>query len=370
MIYTSYMGNLKNIPNTLKKVSIMRFTPEWANKYIDDKRLDLAPKEDILIKYKNKEMTKEEYIKEFNKILSRISLKKLTKELDDSVLLCTCKLGTFCHRHLIAEYLRSKKIPIMELNIKDSLKAIKVEETDLLTVSRCNKNPNKIFVFSDNLIGKGKKGQAVIRDCPNAFGIPTKRFPSNKSGSFFTGSKSDSDAVMKSLIKLRNLSYNGKTIVFPKNGVGTGLANMEYYAPLLYFKMITFINDNFINFKVDKKDAIRIIVAGGRNFKDFDKLSTTIDKYLEDKENVVIISGDAKGADKLGLRYAKQNKIEYEVYPANWEKHGKSAGFIRNAEMSDIATDLIAFHDNKSKGTKHMIETARKKKLKVTIIKY
>ena len=41
----------------------------------------------------------------------------------------------------------------------------------------CARLPRLTFVFGDNLLGFGKGGQAVIRNCPNAFGVPTKRKP-------------------------------------------------------------------------------------------------------------------------------------------------------------------------------------------------
>jgi hypothetical protein len=56
--------------------------------------------------------------------------------------------------------------------------------------------------------------------------------------------------------------------------------------------------------------------------------------------------------------------------PADWDTHGKSAGFKRNKEMAEVSQGLIAFWDNVSKGTKHMIDIATELKLKTLIIKY
>ena len=58
------------------------------------------------------------------------------------------------------------------------------------------------------------------------------------------------------------------------------------------------------------------------------------------------------------LQKSKVIKIKY--FPADWNTYGKSAGFVRNIEMAENATALIAFWDGKSSGTKHMIETAKK----------
>ena len=59
-----------------------------------------------------------------------------------------------------------------------------------------------------------------------------------------------------------------------------------------------------------------------------------------------------------------------EVFPANWNKFGKSAGFRRNEQMAEVADALIAFWDGKSHGTKHMIEIMENKKLLVKVINY
>lgn len=69
-----------------------------------------------------------------------------------------------------------------------------------------------------------------------------------------------------------------------------------------------------------------------------------------------VISGTANGADKLGEEFAERNNIKVERYPANWDKNGKKAGYLRNVEMAKEADCLIAIWDGKSKGTKHMID--------------
>ena len=80
--------------------------------------------------------------------------------------------------------------------------------------------------------------------------------------------------------------------------------------------------------------------------------------------------GCAKGADDLGLKYAKEFKIPYKLMPADWKRHGRQAGFIRNAEMANVAQALIAFWDYESPGTKHMIEYATKKNLRILVVGY
>jgi hypothetical protein len=62
----------------------------------------------------------------------------------------------------------------------------------------------------------------------------------------------------------------------------------------------------------------------------------------------------------MGERWAKENNLPIERYPADWDNHGKSAGYRRNAEMAENAEALLALWDFKSRGTKHMIDLALK----------
>ena len=116
-----------------------------------------------------------------------------------------------------------------------------------------------------------------------------------------------------------------------------------------------------------------VVIAGGRDFDDYDLLERKCDYYLKDKiaegYSIVIVSGRARGADTLGERYAKKRGFEIDAHPANWDL-GKQAGYLRNKEMANVADALIAFHDGSSKGTKHMIDLAKKKQLLIRIVSY
>jgi len=112
---------------------------------------------------------------------------------------------------------------------------------------------------------------------------------------------------------------------------------------------------------------IKVIIAGGRNFDDFNKLCQVCDEFLKDQNNIEIVSGAYKGADALGETYAAERNHPIKQFPADWRRYGKSAGLKRNAEMANYANMLIAFWDGKSKGTKNMIELARLAGLKVKV---
>ena len=115
---------------------------------------------------------------------------------------------------------------------------------------------------------------------------------------------------------------------------------------------------------------MKVIIAGSRNFNDYNLLKKSCDNLLTQFTNIEIVSGTARGADKLGERYAREKGYDIKQFPANWDKHGKSAGYIRNDEMAQYADMLIAFWDGTSKGTKHMIDLANKRGIKVEIVNY
>ena len=123
---------------------------------------------------------------------------------------------------------------------------------------------------------------------------------------------------------------------------------------------------------IDLISKYRVIIAGCRDFNDYELLKEKCDYFLQDeeKEDVVIISGHASGADALGERYAQERGFQLETFPADWKAHGRAAGPIRNARMASAANALIAFWDGKSRVTKNMIEIAKNHNLKVVIVRY
>jgi len=111
---------------------------------------------------------------------------------------------------------------------------------------------------------------------------------------------------------------------------------------------------------------MKTIIAGMRDFHDYAFVEPYLDMHRH--EITEVVSGCATGIDSLGERWAKANGIPIRRFPADWSQHGKAAGPIRNRQMADYADALIAFWDRKSKGTKKMIETAKRNKSKVHIV--
>ena len=121
-----------------------------------------------------------------------------------------------------------------------------------------------------------------------------------------------------------------------------------------------------------KKD-FRVIIAGGRDFSDYVLMCRTMDTLLSNiskDTDIVIVCGMARGADTLGDRYAKDRNYKVNYFPADWNTYGRAAGYKRNEQMAQNADALVAFWDGKSRGTKHMIDLARKYRLRVRIRYY
>lgn len=113
---------------------------------------------------------------------------------------------------------------------------------------------------------------------------------------------------------------------------------------------------------------MKLIIAGGR---DFDDITLTALHFCDlDFEVTEVVSGGARGADRCGEKVATIYGIPVKKFIPDWDGLGKRAGFVRNAEMAEYADALLAFWDKKSKGTKHMIDTATKKGLHVKVVYY
>ncbi|GEK52369.1 DUF4326 domain-containing protein [Vreelandella venusta] len=119
-------------------------------------------------------------------------------------------------------------------------------------------------------------------------------------------------------------------------------------------------------------EPMNLIVAGGRDFNDYERLSAVIFDFADKHPNraITVVSGMARGADKLAWEFCRRENVKCIEMPADWDQYGKRAGYIRNEAMADISHALIAFWDGKSRGTKHMIDIAYTLRLDVQVEKY
>lgn len=120
---------------------------------------------------------------------------------------------------------------------------------------------------------------------------------------------------------------------------------------------------------------MKILVCGGRDFYNWELLRDTLEKYLPqpiedrisylDNKHIVIISGEAKGADSLAKDFSIVYRTGYERYPAQWDKYGKSAGYRRNLQMLEEGKPDLVIAFPGGKGTKNMIELSKKAGIEV-----
>ena len=120
-------------------------------------------------------------------------------------------------------------------------------------------------------------------------------------------------------------------------------------------------------------EETRVIIAGSRDFDDYELLSSVVKEKLRDYENIEIISGGCAGADSLGEKFAKENGLDLKVFQAEWKKYGRAAGPIRNKAMAEYASQvddcmLIAFPVGSSRGTRNMISLAKDYGLDVHVV--
>ncbi len=114
---------------------------------------------------------------------------------------------------------------------------------------------------------------------------------------------------------------------------------------------------------------MKVIVAGSRGIQLYQTVADAVADALDCVGFVIteVVSGTALGVDRLGERWAIEHGIPIKRFPANWDRYGKSAGYLRNEQMAQYAEGLIAVWDGCSRGTVHMINLAKKQGLAVYI---
>jgi len=119
------------------------------------------------------------------------------------------------------------------------------------------------------------------------------------------------------------------------------------------------------------ESTMKVVVCGSRNWNDIMIIRNRLIKLQDQFPDAIIVEGGCDGADIMARQVARGVGLDLVEFPANWMKHGKAAGPIRNIKMLDTKPHLlIAFHDNleNSKGTKHIVAEARKRGIEVEVI--
>jgi hypothetical protein len=104
---------------------------------------------------------------------------------------------------------------------------------------------------------------------------------------------------------------------------------------------------------------MKVLVCGGRDYWNYAKIKQVLDEQHAKTPISCVIHGDARGADRLGARWAMTNRVTAEAYPANWDMFGKAAGHIRNKHMLIYGKPSLVIAFPGGRGTANMIQQAR-----------
>lgn len=110
---------------------------------------------------------------------------------------------------------------------------------------------------------------------------------------------------------------------------------------------------------------MRVLICGGRDFNNFDQVKKVMDDIHARTSVELVISGKARGADSLGEKWAIENNIPVDPYPANWNDHGKAAGPIRNQQMLDEGKPDLVVAFPVGNGTRDMINRSKRANVRV-----
>ncbi len=115
---------------------------------------------------------------------------------------------------------------------------------------------------------------------------------------------------------------------------------------------------------------VHLVIAGSRGFPSgvaVDYLAS-----LDPSRIAEVVSGTCAGPDTWGEEWAERVGVPVKRMPAEWSRLGRRAGPERNQRMLEYAAmkggGLLAFWDGSSRGTKHVVETARKMGLPVRVV--
>lgn len=138
---------------------------------------------------------------------------------------------------------------------------------------------------------------------------------------------------------------------------------------------------NTITKASDRDELPRVLVCGGRTYADYYRISDELDDLCHDRDwltepdrygrrhpKVCIISGMAPGADRLAIQWAIARDCPWLEFRADWKKHGKSAGMIRNRQMLEEGKPVVVVAFPGGKGTANMVDIAQRAGVEVIII--
>lgn len=113
---------------------------------------------------------------------------------------------------------------------------------------------------------------------------------------------------------------------------------------------------------------MRIIIAGSRTIEDEHTVKAALLKAIKEWQPRVIteiVTGGASGVDAIGKKIAEDYGVAHREFPADWDQHGKRAGYLRNVQMAEYADALMLVWDGSSRGSKMMLDIARDRGLRI-----
>src|SRR2546427_5550612 len=99
---------------------------------------------------------------------------------------------------------------------------------------------------------------------------------------------------------------------------------------------------------------MKLIIAGSRTFTNYQRLCQTL--ALDRSRITQVLTGGARGAEVLGSRWAWKHAVRHQLFRADWERFGKTAGVRRNHQLAQAGDVLVVFGDEPSPGTAHLIQ--------------
>ena len=114
---------------------------------------------------------------------------------------------------------------------------------------------------------------------------------------------------------------------------------------------------------------MNVLVCGGRDYKDWDKVMNTLADIRRTRGIHVLMHGGAPGADSLADRWGRMANVEIEVYKADWGKHGRAAGPMRNTRMLKTGKPDLVVAFPGGRGTADMVSKARAAGVEIMEIK-
>lgn len=117
---------------------------------------------------------------------------------------------------------------------------------------------------------------------------------------------------------------------------------------------------------------MRLLVAGSRSIDDVGKVEHILSNasYIFDRNVALVLHGGARGVDTIAGEWARRRGYDVREYPADWNTHGKSAGYIRNVEMVANCDAAIVLWNGTSKGTRHTLDQLEKYLIRHVVVMY